>query len=227
MIKLPKDQLQALIAKNAAALLDELCSDHSFVVNLGVGIPLLAVNYLPRDNIYIHTENGMVGVGPLAYGDQVHPDLVNAGRQPVTETIGCSYTDASESFGMIRGRHIHAAVLGAFQVDQQANIANWIIPGSTLLGVGGAMDLVAGAQTVIIAMTHCNAGKPKLVHQCSLPITAYHEADYVVTEFGLFHFVDGTPILEKIHPELSVQDVRNATEFDFSVADQLSHTLLL
>lgn len=219
------DPIYTRIAKNAAALLEALNTSVSFVVNLGVGIPLLTVNHLQSDNIYIHTENGMVGVGPLAQEGQAHPDLVNAGRQPVTETIGCNYTDASESFGMIRGGHIHAAVLGAFQVDQTGSIANWIIPGSTLLGVGGAMDLVAGAQTVIIAMTHCHDHQPKLVKRCSLPITAFHEADYVITERGVFHFLSGVPVLEKIHPDYSIDDLHRATEFDFSVSPHLSHML--
>ena len=168
----------------------------------------------------------MVGVGPLAFGDDVHPDLVNASRQPVTETLGCVYTDAAESFGMIRGGHLDVAVLGAFQVDEEANIANWIIPGSTLLGVGGAMDLVAGAKSVIVAMTHTNADDLKLVKKCSLPVTGYHAVSYAVTEMGVFHFTDNGPVLEKIHPAFSVDEVRKVTEFEFAVSEGLADMLL-
>jgi len=221
MIELKREEQQAIIAKNIALLLEELC-ETSLVVNLGVGLPLQVVNHLHNDHIYIHTENGLVGVGPLAFGDDVDPDLINAGRQPVTETVGCAYTDIVESFGMIRGGHLDAVVLGAFQVDEQANVANWIIPGTTLLGVGGAMDLAVGANRVILAMTHTNAGEPKLVKRCTLPITGCHEADYVVTEYAMFRFGEAGPVLEKIHPGVTVDEVRSLTGFEFAVADGLS-----
>ena len=225
MLELKKEEMHEIIAQNVAALLNELCED-TLVVNLGAGMPLLTVNYLDNDNVYIHTENGMVGVGPLAYGDDVHPDLVNAGRQPVKETLGCVYTDTSESFGMMRGGHLDAAVLGAFEVDEEANIANWIIPGGTLLGVGGAMDLVCGAKTVIVAMTHTNNGKAKLVKKFTLPVTGFHEVDFVITEMGVFHFTDDGPILEKIHPAVTLEEVRQRTELDFHVAEELIEMLV-
>lgn len=225
MIDLKKEEMHEIIAKNVAVLLDSLCKD-SLAVNLGAGMPLLTVNYLDNDNVYIHTENGMVGVGPLAYGDDVHPDLVNAGRQPVKETLGCVYTGTSESFGMMRGNHLDAAVLGAFEVDEDANISNWIIPGGTLLGVGGAMDLVCGAKTVIVAMTHTSNGKPKLVKNCTLPVTGFHEVDFAVTELGVFHFTEEGPILEKIHPAVTLEEVRQRTEFNFLVAEELTEMLI-
>ena len=225
MTELNRSEMQALIAKNIAAILEEMC-ETSLTVNLGVGMPLKVVDYLENENIYIHTENGMVGVGPLAYGDDVHPDLINAGRQPVTETIGCVYTDASESFGMIRGGHIDAAVLGAFEIDREANIANWIIPNTTLLGVGGAMDLVAGAKTVIVAMVQTKDGQAKFVEHCSLPVTGYHEVDYVVTEMGVFHFTAAGLILEKIHPSTTPVEVRQTMEFDFIVSDTIENMVL-
>ena len=215
-----REELNGVIARGVAQLLEKLCTGRLFV-NLGVGIPLLAADYLDDPNIFLHTENGMIGVGPLAYGDDVHPDLVNAGRQPITETAGCAYTDAAESFGMIRGGHIDAAVLGAFEVDGEGTIANWIIPGGTQLGVGGAMDLVAGARTVIAAMTHTNKGKAKLVARCSLPVTGYREVDYAVTELGVFRFSGGRPVLEALGSGASVPEVRALTEFEFDVSETL------
>lgn len=221
MAELTRDEKNVVIARATAALLEKMCTKRLFV-NLGAGIPLLTVNYLDNPNIFIHTENGMVGVGPLAYGDEVHPDLVNAGRQPVKETVGCAYTDAAESFGMIRGGHIDVSVLGAFEVSGDGNIANWIIPGGTKLGVGGAMDLVVGARTVIVTMTHTNGGKRKLVQTCTLPVTGYHEVDYVVTELAVFQFrADKRPLLLGVGCGCAVEDVRALTEFEFDVAEQL------
>lgn len=221
MIELTKEEKHAAIARAAAALLTKLCAGRMFV-NLGVGIPLLLVEYLDDPNIFIHTENGMIGVGPLAFGDDVHPDLVNAGRQPVKETLGCAYTDVVESFGMIRGGHIDVAVLGAFEVDADGNISNWIVPGGIQMGVGGAMDLVVGARTVIVTMTHTNNGRPKLVQACTLPVTGYHGVDYAVTEMGVFHFEPGCrPVLEGKNRGYTVEDVRALTDFAFDVSKKL------
>lgn len=215
-----REELNGVIARGVAGLLERLCTGRLFV-NLGVGIPLLTVDYLHDPNIFIHTENGMIGVGPLAYGDEIHPDLVNAGRQPVKETEGCAYTDAAESFGMIRGGHIDVAVLGAFEVDGEGTIANWIVPGGTQLGVGGAMDLVVGARTVIAAMTHTNKGRAKLVRRCALPVTGFREVNYAVTELGVFHFGPARPVLEALGGGCTVDEVRAATEFEFDVSDEL------
>ncbi|MEN6466907.1 MAG: 3-oxoacid CoA-transferase subunit B [Syntrophaceae bacterium] len=191
-------------------------------INLGVGIPTAVADYIGSDEIFIQAENGMLGVGPVATGDQVDRRLINAGRQPVTETPGCCYFDSATSFGMIRGGYVDATVIGAFEVDMEGNIANWIIPNGKQLGVGGAMDLVSGARQVIVGMQHTSRnGKPKLVKRCSLPITGYAEADMVVTELGLFVFEDGRLILKEIAPEVSLAALRSLTEAEFEVSEDL------
>lgn len=224
MKELTKEEKQIRIAKNAAALIDgdESCS----VINLGVGIPTLVADYLTRKNVYVMAENGMIGVGPAAEGDQIHPDLINAGRQPVRETAGCCYVDSAMSFGMIRGGHIDATVLGAFEVDEEASVANWIIPGGKQLGVGGAMDLISGARKVIVAMTHTSKTGPKLVRRCSLPLTARCAVDAVVTECGVFAFEEGKLVLKKLAPELTVDELRGITDIPFAVAEPLGPMLV-
>ncbi|GHV53606.1 succinyl-CoA--3-ketoacid-CoA transferase [Deltaproteobacteria bacterium] len=216
---LDKDALVARIAKNIAALVDQ--ETEPFVLNLGVGMPTLVAAYVKNPNIYIQAENGMLGVGPLAGPEEAHPMLCNASRQPVLETPGCSYMDSVTSFGMIRGGHVGATVLGAFEVDQDANIANWIIPNGKQLGVGGAMDLVAGANEVIVAMSHTHKGKAKLIKKCTLPITGVGEVNVVVTEIGMFFFEHGRIILKKIAPEATVDDVRSVTELSFEAAPDI------
>lgn len=220
MHELTKDATDARIAKNIALLLDEAAQD-TFVLNLGVGIPTQVSNYVRNENIFIQAENGMMGVGPIAAGKEIHPQLINAGRQSVKETPGCSYMDSSTSFGLIRGGHVNATVLGAFQVDQEANIANWIIPNGKQLGVGGAMDLVVGANTVIVAMTHTSKGKAKLIKKCNLPITGIHEVDIVVTELGVFFFQNGSITLKKIAPGIDLSQLKQRTELEFIVSDDL------
>ncbi|CAK7065358.1 MAG: Butyrate--acetoacetate CoA-transferase subunit B [Desulfovibrio sp.] len=217
--ELDKDALAVRIAKNIAALVDT--ATEPFVLNLGVGMPTQVSTYVTNPNVYVQAENGMMGVGALATPEEAHPMLCNAGRQPVLETPGCSYMDSVTSFGMIRGGHVDATVLGAFEVDQDANIANWIIPNGKQLGVGGAMDLVAGANKVIVAMSHTNKGKTKLIKKCTLPITGVGEVDIVVTELGVFFFENGTVILKKIAPEATVEDVRSVTELAFEVDPNL------
>lgn len=221
--ELSKDDLAARIAKNIAALVND--ATEPFVLNLGVGIPTQVSNYVTNPNIYVQAENGMMGVGPLASEEEAHPMLINAGRQSVLETPGCSFMDSVASFGMIRGGHVDATVLGAFEVDQDANIANWIIPNGKQLGVGGAMDLVAGANKVIVAMAHTNKGKTKLIKKCTLPITGVGEVDAVVTELAVFFFENGTITLKKIAPEATVEDVKSVTEFEFTVAPDLAKML--
>lgn len=197
-------------------------ADHELVINLGVGIPTLVANYIQKADVFIQAENGILGVGPLAVGERIDRQLINAGRQPVTETPGCSYFDSAASFGMIRGGHVDATVIGAFQVDQDGNIANWIIPNGKQLGVGGAMDLITGARQVIIGMQHTTRdGKPKLVKRCTLPVTGFAEADLVVTELGLFAFEDGKLILREIAPEVTVEALTALTEAAFIIAPGL------
>jgi 3-oxoacid CoA-transferase B subunit len=223
MVNLSKEEISARIAKNIAALLEDV--QDTFVLNLGVGIPTQVSNYVTNENIFIHAENGLIGVGPIAEGDEIHPQLINAGRQPVKETPGCAYMDSSSAFGMIRGGHVDATVLGAFEVDQDANVANWIIPGGKQLGVGGAMDLVAGANKVIIAMTHTSKGSPKLIRKCTLPITGVGEVDVVVTELAVFLFEKGKVVLKKIAPEIDVDYLRSVTELEFETDVRLETML--
>lgn len=219
MVTIDKDIANARIAKNIASLFNDV--DDIFILNLGVGIPTQVANYITNDNVFIQAENGMLGVGPIAVGDEIHPQLINAGRQPVKETPGCAFFDSPTSFGMIRGGHIDATVLGAFEVDQHGNVANWIIPNGKMLGVGGAMDLVVGANKVVIAMMHTSKGVSKLLNQCTLPITGHGEVDVVVTELAMIFFENGKRILKAIAPEVDVDYVRNITEFSFEVSPEL------
>jgi 3-oxoacid CoA-transferase B subunit len=220
---LDKDAVTRRIAKNIAALFNQ--AEDVAIINLGVGIPTEVANFINNDNVFIQAENGMLGVGPVAAGDEIHPQLINAGRQPVKQTPGCCFFDSCASFGMIRGGHIDATVLGAFEVDGHGNVANWIIPNGKMLGVGGAMDLVTGARRVIIAMQHTSGGETKLVKECTLPVTGYGQVDVVVTEMAMFFFENKKIVLKYIAPELDVDYVRGNTGFEFSVADDLKKML--
>jgi 3-oxoacid CoA-transferase B subunit len=168
------------------------------VVNLGIGIPTLVADCIADRPLFLHTENGMLGVGPTPDGDAVDVNLVNAGKLPVSETAGAAYFSSSESFAMIRGGHVDVAVLGALQVDARGRVANWAVPGRPILGVGGAMDLLVGARRVIIATTHLTkAGEPKIVAECSLPLTAERPVDLIVTEHATFAVrEDGLTLVE-------------------------------
>jgi 3-oxoacid CoA-transferase B subunit len=213
----PGDIARARIARRIAS--EFMDRDRTMIINLGVGIPTMVANFIRSDRIFIQAENGMMGVGPKAAEGEADSRLINAGREPVTETPGCSYFDSAASFGMIRGGHVDATVIGAFEVDQTGNIANWIIPNGRQLGVGGAMDLVSGAKQVIVAMRHNGSdGRPKLVKGCSLPITGFHEADIVVTELGVFRFIDGVLTLEEIAPEIDLTRLAELTEARFVTA---------
>src|SRR5450759_670458 len=206
------------IASTIARYFDGKAKNGRLFINLGVGIPTMVANYVTNPNIYVQAENGMLGVGCAAPEGQMDHDLINAGRTCVTETPGCVYLDSAASFGMIRGGHVDATVIGAFEVDQKGNIANWIIPNGKQLGVGGAMDLVTGAREVVIAMQHTSKnGKPKLVKQCTLPITGIGEADMVVTEYAVFVFDRGRLILREIAPEITLDELRNINDADFDV----------
>jgi 3-oxoacid CoA-transferase B subunit len=219
MVSLSKEAANSRIAKNIASLFSDVTD--ITIINLGVGIPTQVAGYITNENVFVQAENGMLGVGPIATGDEIHPELINAGRQPVKETPGCAFFDSCTSFGMIRGGHIDATVLGAFEVDQHGNVANWIIPNGKMLGVGGAMDLVVGAKKVIIAMMHTSKGKSKLLKECTLPITGYGEADVLVTELAMFFFENGSIVLKAIAPEVDVDYIRSVTEFDFVISDDL------
>lgn len=224
MITLSKEATSERIAKNIANLFN--FKEDTTILNLGVGIPTMVSNYVENENIYIQAENGMLGVGAIATKEEEHPQLINAGRQPVKETKGCSYFDSTTSFGMIRGGHVDATVIGAFEVDEEGNVANWIIPNGKQLGVGGAMDLVTGAKSVIIAMRHTDKdGNSKILKKCTLPITGYAEVDVIVTEYAMFYFEDGQLVLKAIAPEVTVEEVKNITEASFVVDDNLKRLL--
>lgn len=225
MIKFSKELASERIAKNIANLFNN--NEETTILNLGVGIPTLVSNYIDNDNIYIQAENGMLGVGHLADEHEIHPELINAGRQPVTETLGCSFFDSATSFGMIRGGHIDATVIGAFEVDEEANVANWIIPNGKQLGVGGAMDLVTGAKNVIIAMRQTDKnGNSKLLKKCKLPVTGYGEVNYVVTEYAMFKFEDNKLVLKAIAPEVTVDEVKEITEATFVMDDNFQNMIV-
>ncbi|MFQ5943698.1 MAG: 3-oxoacid CoA-transferase [Anaerolineales bacterium] len=190
------------------------------IVNLGVGIPTLVSNLItPEHGITLHTENGMLGVGPSPEKGGAMEYPVNAGKIPVTALPGSSYFDSSDSFSMIRGGHVDVAIMGGLQVDESANLANWAAPGRPLLGVGGAMDLAQGAKRLIITMTHCyKDGTPKIVRECDLPLTALGAVNTVITELSVFDFVEGELTLIEILPGTSLQEVKDKTGAGFKIA---------
>jgi 3-oxoacid CoA-transferase B subunit len=206
------------IAKRVALELE-----NNWVVNLGVGIPTLVADHLPAGKkLFIQSENGILGVGPSPSPDAVVPNLINAGRKPITAIPGASYFDSALSFGMIRGGHIDATVIGALQVSQEGDLANWQVPGKDVLGPGGAMDLVVGARKVIVATLHVSKdGTPKIVARCTMPITAYRAVDLLVTEHAIFSFMGGRMILVERTADTPLATIRAITEADFAVSGNL------
>ena len=204
---MPWDRNQ--MAERAALELED-----GFYVNLGIGIPTLVSNYVPQDyDITLQSENGMLGMGAFPTEDEIDPDLINAGKQTVTELERTSYFSSSQSFAMIRGGHIDLSILGAMEVSETGDLANWMIPGRLVKGMGGAMDLVAGVQRIVVIMDHANkAGESKLLKKCSLPLTGQGVVDRVITNLGVFDIVEGGLRVVELAPEVTMDEVYEKTE---------------
>ncbi|MDY3238974.1 MAG: 3-oxoacid CoA-transferase subunit B [Anaerovoracaceae bacterium] len=210
------EELKTRIAKRAARELND-----GDVVNLGIGLPTMVANNLPEGiSIILQSENGIMGMGEKK--DETDPNIVNAGAQPVSILPGGQFFDSATSFALIRGGHVDATILGALQVDEHGNLSNWIIPGKMVPGMGGAMDLVTGAKKVIVAMLHTQKGAPKILKECTLPYTALHCVDMIITEMGVMRVTEKGIVLEEIHPDYSVEDVQNATGCNLIISEHLS-----
>ena len=208
---------QVIIAKRIAREL------HSgMLVNLGIGIPTLVANYLPKDvNVFFQSENGLIGTGPIPEEGMTHPTLTDAAGRPVSALPGASTFDSAISFGLIRGGHVDMTVLGGLQVDGHGHLANWMIPGKMVPGMGGAMDLVSGAKRVVVAMQHTAKGRPKIVKQCSLPLTSLRPVDLVVTELAVIAFPEGRATLVETAPGVTPNDVLASTGAELVVPEPI------
>ena len=212
-----KDRKREVIVKRVAQELKD-----GDLVNLGIGMPTLVANYIPEGiDILLHSENGFIGLGPNPEPGKEDPDIVNAGGLPSSVVPGGAFFDSAMAFTIIRGGHLDVTVLGALQVDQEGNLANWMIPGKMVPGMGGAMDLVAGARKVIISMEHTAKGAPKILKKCNLPLTAAGEVDLIVTDMAVIEVTPKGLLLTELAPETTVEEVINATEAELIISEDL------
>ncbi|WP_324823431.1 3-oxoacid CoA-transferase subunit B [Sinanaerobacter sp. ZZT-01] len=193
-----------------------------YVLNLGIGLPTLVANYLPEGvDVTVHSENGFLGLGPAPDAGKEDTYLVNAGGQYVSILPGGMFFDSATSFGIIRGKHVDASILGALEVDEKGNLANWIVPGKMVPGMGGAMDLVVGAKRVIIAMTHTAKGAPKILKKCTLPLTAVGVVNEIVTEMGVIEVTPEGLLLTELHPDYTIEQIQAVTEAELAISPNL------
>ena len=212
-----KDRKREVIVKRVAQELKD-----GDLVNLGIGMPTLVANYIPEGiDILLHSENGFIGLGPNPEPGKEDPDIVNAGGLPSSVVPGGAFFDSAMSFTIIRGGHLDVTVLGALQVDQEGNLANWMIPGKMVPGMGGAMDLVAGARKVIISMEHTAKGAPKILKKCNLPLTAAKEVDLIVTDMSVIEVTPKGLLLTELAPETTLEEVISATEAELIISENL------
>ncbi len=212
-----KQQTQEFIARRVAMELQD-----GDLVNLGIGLPTLVANFIPEDrDVFLQSENGFIGLGPAPEEDEIDPCIANAGAMPVTIVPGGSFFDSAVSFGIIRGGHVDTTVLGALQVAENGDIANYMIPGKMVPGMGGAMDLLSGAKKVIVAMEHTAKGAHKLLKECTLPLTAVSAVDLIVTEMGVIEVTDKGFVLIEYNPDYSLEEIHNATGADLIISQSL------